>query len=312
MNKVRRMESMINIDESVIDIIPVGIIKGQFEFDKSETADDFMVLYANQYVESLSGLKRSQIERKMLKELYPDHTGSMVDWIKIIRDAVKEKEHRHVDQYVDIFNKHLGMDIVGKEDGIFYLILNDNTERLQHRKAIMEKESEIDYVNSELRKKANMDTMTSTYNYQFILKLLKEEIESAKMQNTKLSVALLDIDDFSVINRKYGTDVGNTVLVETAAVFRNCIRKIDYLGRTGADEFLLILTNVDMDIAKIIINRIQTQMFLNIQNAENLEVTISGAVIEYSGENNEEFYYKIREKMNSAKNMGKNMIVFQS
>ncbi|MDP3387263.1 MAG: diguanylate cyclase, partial [Eubacteriales bacterium] len=206
---------MINIDENIIDIIPVGIIKGQFEFDKYETADDFKIFYANQYMESLSGFKKFEIEGKMLKELYPDNTGSMDDWIKIIRDAVKEKEHRHLNQYVDIFNKHLGMDIVGQEDGSFYLILNDNTERLQHRKAIMEKESEIDYVNSELRKKANMDIMTSTYNYQFILKLLKEEIDSAKIQNSKLSVALLDIDDFTIINRKYGTDIGNTVLIET-------------------------------------------------------------------------------------------------
>ncbi len=303
---------MINIDESIIDIIPVGIIKGQFEFEKSETPADFKVFYANRYMESLSGFKKSDIEGKMLKELYPNSVGSMGDLIKMIGDAVKEKEHRHVNQYVEIFNKHLGMDIIGQEDGSFYLILNDNTERLQHRRAIMEKESEIDYVNSELRKKANMDIMTSTYNYQFILKLLKEEIDSAKNLNTKLSVALLDIDGFTVINRKYGTDIGNTVLIETAALLRNCIRKIDYLGRTGADEFMLILTNVDMDIAKIIINRIQTQMFLNLQNAEDLEVTISGAVIEYSGENNEEFYYKIREKLNSAKNMGKNMIVFQS
>ncbi|KUK73275.1 MAG: Periplasmic substrate-binding diguanylate cyclase [Clostridiales bacterium 38_11] len=303
---------MINIDESIIDILPVGILKGQFEFDKSESVDDFKVFYINQYMETLSGFKKMQIEGKRWKELYPDSTNLMNDWINAVRDAVKAKEHRHLNQYVDMFNKHLSMDIIGLEGGSFYLILNDNTERLQHRKAIMEKESEIDYVNSELRKKANMDIMTSTYNYQFILKLLKEEIDSAKIQNTKLSVALLDIDNFTVINRKYGADVGNVVLIETAAVFRNCIRKIDYLGRTGADEFMLILTNVDMDIAKIIINRIQTQLFLNIQNAEDIEVTISGAVIEYTGENDEEFYYNIREKLNNAKSMGKNVIVFQS
>lgn len=303
---------MINIDENVIDLIPVGIIKGKFSANNHKEVDDFVVLYANHYMESLSGHKKAKLEGNTLKQLYPDSSGSTDDWLKQIRKTVMEKEHKHINQYIDVFNKHLSMDIIGQDDGSFFMILNDNTERLQNRKKLMEKESEIEYVNSELRKKANMDTMTSTYNYQFILKLLKEEIETAKNEKSKLSVALLDIDDFTTINRKYGTDIGNAVLIETATVLRNCIRKIDYLGRTGADEFLLILSNVDMDIAKIIINRIQTQMYLDIQNAKDLEVTISGAVIEYTGEDNEEFYYRIREKLENAKKMGKNRIVFQS
>jgi diguanylate cyclase (GGDEF)-like protein len=142
------------------------------------------------------------------------------------------------------------------------------------------------------------------------MKLLKEEVETANMESKKLTVALLDIDGFTEINRNHGTEVGDMVLEETAEALKNCMRKIDSLARTGGDEFLLLLTNVDIDIAKIVIERMKTQLDLDVSALESESITLSGAVLEYEGEGCEDFYHKIRDKLCKAKSLGYNTIIF--
>jgi diguanylate cyclase (GGDEF)-like protein len=52
---------------------------------------------------------------------------------------------------------------------------------------------------------------------------------------------LIDIDNFKQVNDRWGHEVGDYVLAKTAGIFQSMIRKHDWVGRWGGEEFLIIL-----------------------------------------------------------------------
>lgn len=89
---------------------------------------------------------------------------------------------------------------------------------------------------------ANKDDLTGLANRLSIethlkLKTLQEDAES---KNTPLTLILIDLDQFKPINDKYGHDVGDAVLRETARRLRTIFRNSDIIGRLGGDEFAII------------------------------------------------------------------------
>lgn len=72
-----------------------------------------------------------------------------------------------------------------------------------------------------------------------------------------LCVAVIDIDHFKVINDAYGHEAGDTVLAHFARSCRERVRTQDHLGRTGGEEFLLLLPEVQLDDAVRIVDRVR-------------------------------------------------------
>jgi diguanylate cyclase (GGDEF)-like protein len=299
-----------SLPQAVIDVLPVGIAECGLVMDDNSNIKDIRILRANKSIKEITGYNNYELYNKTMKELFPSISESVYDWIKILGDAALCAGTKHMEQYMNMFDKYLSIDVVSIEENGFHLVMEDITDKKECTRNILEKDSEINYINEELRKKANLDSMTLAYNYQFIMKLLKEEAVIANKESKKFTVALLDIDGFTEINRKHGIEVGDLVLEETSEALKNSMRKIDSLARTGGDEFLLLLTNVDINIAKIVIERMRTQLDLDVKALEDDKITLSGAVLEYEGGGCEEFYHKLRDKLAKAKTLGYNTIIF--
>ncbi len=92
-----------------------------------------------------------------------------------------------------------------------------------------------------LKKLALYDSLTGTYNRYAIEEFLIKEIERAKRLGTKLSILFVDMDNFKYINDTYGHLEGDKVLKSVAKLIRRNIRRSDYVGRWGGDEFLVVL-----------------------------------------------------------------------
>lgn len=301
---------MLSLPQAVIDVLPIGIAQCGLVLDDDSNIKDIRILKANKGIKEITGYNNYELYNKTMKELFPSLRESVYDWIKILGEAALYVGTKHIEQYMNMFDKYLSIDVVSvKEDG-FYLVMDDITDKKEFSRNILEKDSEISYINEELRKKANLDSMTRAYNYQFIMKLLKEEADAANKESKKFTVALLDIDGFTEINRKHGIEIGDRVLEEISEALKNSMRKIDSLARTGGDEFLLLLTNVDINIAKIVIERMRTQLDLDVRAIEGENITLSGAVLEYEGGGCEVFYHKLRDKLTKAKSLGHNTIIF--
>jgi diguanylate cyclase (GGDEF)-like protein len=100
--------------------------------------------------------------------------------------------------------------------------------------------SNINFNYEQIEKLATTDSLTGIFNRFQIMKLLKMEVERADRYNKVFSVILFDIDNFKSINDTYGHQKGDMVLQKVASIFRENLRKTDYFGRFGGEEFIIV------------------------------------------------------------------------
>jgi diguanylate cyclase (GGDEF)-like protein len=94
---------------------------------------------------------------------------------------------------------------------------------------------------NDLMEVATMDVLTRIPNRRATQGFLEKELSRAQRNDSEFSVLLIDIDNFKQVNDRWGHTVGDHVLVKTASIFQSMIRKQDWVGRWGGEEFLMIL-----------------------------------------------------------------------
>lgn len=93
----------------------------------------------------------------------------------------------------------------------------------------------------ELSTLARSDPLTTLPNRREFYRLLVEELERANRYERPLSLLWLDLDDFKVVNDRFGHLAGDEVLRRVAALLRESIRSVDHVCRIGGEEFVIIL-----------------------------------------------------------------------
>lgn len=105
--------------------------------------------------------------------------------------------------------------------------------------------------------RALLDSVTGLPTRRHVLHVLDKEVARASRSEATLGVIIVDVDDFKLINDRWGHDTGNQVLESVANVLRSILRREDSAARSGADEFVCVLPGADRDQARIIAGRIQ-------------------------------------------------------
>jgi len=116
------------------------------------------------------------------------------------------------------------------------------------------------YYLHELERIASIDPLTGLYNRRTMEALLISEIERVKRYKHKISLLMLDVDDFKKINDSYGHLHGDKVLKALAVILKKDCRKSDIIARFGGDEFIVIMPFTDKDAAGKLKKRIKTDI----------------------------------------------------
>lgn len=139
-----------------------------------------------------------------------------------------------------------------------------------------------------LKRQGLTDTLTAINNRRFFDQRLKEEVESAKRNETSLTCLLLDIDYFKRVNDRYGHQVGDQVLMEVAALIRAQLRGSDVLSRYGGEEFAALLAKASEEEATEVAERIRTSIEerrFDVPDGRTFNVTISIGVATFNSAN---------------------------
>jgi diguanylate cyclase (GGDEF)-like protein len=93
--------------------------------------------------------------------------------------------------------------------------------------------------------RAATDALTGLPNRRSVDDTLRRMVAQADRTVCPLSIAVLDLDHFKLINDNYGHDRGDDVLAALAALLHQELRGSDFAGRSGGEEFVLFLPNTD-------------------------------------------------------------------
>jgi diguanylate cyclase (GGDEF)-like protein len=106
------------------------------------------------------------------------------------------------------------------------------------------------------------DALTGLTNRRWLDELLRLEVERAKRYGAPLSVIMVDLDHFKVVNDSFGHAVGDQVLKSAARTLREAVRMTDVVGRYGGEEFLVLLPNTGMAQATVLAERMRAGLRL--------------------------------------------------
>ena len=88
---------------------------------------------------------------------------------------------------------------------------------------------------------AILDRLTGVHNREYFMKRLIQEIERANRYQLPLSLLMIDIDNFKLVNDMLGHPQGEAVLKIMAKLIKKAVRAIDLVGRYGGEEFIIML-----------------------------------------------------------------------
>jgi diguanylate cyclase (GGDEF)-like protein len=99
------------------------------------------------------------------------------------------------------------------------------------------------------RAEAGTDSVAGCLNHRAMRRRLHEEIGRVQRSGGRLSCVIVDLDDFKLVNDRYGHQAGDSILRQVAQALTGEFRAFDRVARYGGDEFVVILPNADLDSA---------------------------------------------------------------
>jgi diguanylate cyclase (GGDEF)-like protein len=212
-------------------------------------------------------------------------------------------------------NLDVGLPIVSRgEVGYMTEVFNNMVARLrQGRQELATINDTLREKNEKLQEISVTDSLTGLYNRKHMMETLAHELARAQRYNHPFSVLMIDIDHFKKYNDTFGHLAGDRALAKIASIFKESIRKVDYVARYGGEEFLLMLPETRQREAMLAAERIRARVAEDTfgDSEEKVGLTISVGVAEYpdDGDTSESIIASADTVLYQAKQVGRNRVV---
>lgn len=207
-------------------------------------------------------------------------------------------------------------------DEIMFETRHIQTQAQQSKDSLTDAQRQVELAEQRIRQleaelvqageKVREDQLTGTLNRRGLDEAFDRELAIRKRNGKPLSVALLDIDNFKVLNDTYGHQAGDTALKHLAKLIRETIRPTDSVARYGGEEFLILLPDSTVDESAVVIQRLQralTKHFF-LHDNQNLLITFSAGVTEHAPDESQiEVIARADKALYQAKAAGKNRVI---
>ena len=204
--------------------------------------------------------------RMLMREFLPLRVdGEVLGVIGIWRDAVPILER--LDQMRrEIVIVTLAAALIAA--GLMYLVFRSAQTRLTRQ-------------TSALLESTRRDPLTETLNHGALVGLLAEEIERGRDDVRPIGIALIDIDNFRLLNDNHGHDAGDEALLAVADTLAAQLVDGMEMGRYGPDEFLLIASRNAVAQLEPVVERLRNGLVdqsLRFAETERLPITVSAGL----------------------------------
>jgi diguanylate cyclase (GGDEF)-like protein len=210
--------------------------------------------------------------------------------------------------------------ILQNSEGIKGVLNMGNIENMQAEEVVMYSASlirnilGINILNARLYQKtqklALFDSLTGLYNRHIFMEFLKKECGYSERKSLPFFLAILDVDDFKVINDTHGHQIGDKVLTQMGRLFQNAVRKSDVVSRFGGEEFAWIIHGEDVEKIFAVLDRFRMKV-CNSEFPKNIHLSVSTGLTPYyphSHDTTEKLIDRADKALYQAKGNGKNRV----
>lgn len=241
-------------------------------------------------------------EKTWAEQLVAKYSQPRKKWLiftqKITKEDVQKDlstiaSHAELDHYKTLLMKHANL---LSKDAYEYLIEESKKQRIEMT------------LNTHL---AMYDRLTGLLNRHSFEPLAKKFVELARRQEKSLSLILLDIDNFGQFNKKYGTQMGDKVLMAVAAIVRkHLIRSSDTACRWGGEEWVIIAPDTGIAGSAMLAETLREAIEQESVGVAPEPITASFgiAILPQDGMLLEELMKVADDRMRSSKAHGKNRV----
>ena len=301
----------------------IGVRISKLRETISKPLDQQVIAQAEHFLEEITQrqeiIGRSLSEAKMtLKQM----VTSLISNIEELTDTTDEYQNK-LEQYSE---KISNTDDIKELNQLLVLIMEETSQMQKstsnYRNDFLSARAEVDLAQSkinqlenelhEMGEKVHEDHLTGILNRRGLDNAFERETSRSLRHQVPLCYALLDIDNFKLLNDTHGHKVGDDALVYLVESVKDTTRPEDIVSRYGGEEFVILLPNTDLEVAVHILSRIRrnlTKKFFLHEN-KRLLITFSAGVAQLrSGESQESIFKRADEALYRAKKGGKNQIL---
>lgn len=168
--------------------------------------------------------------------------------------------------------------------------------------------------NKQLLTQASTDSLTGCLTRRALVEVAQKLHQQAVSADERLSLILMDLDHFKLINDQYGHAVGDRVLVAFCEQVRNSLRADDKFGRLGGEEFIVMFPGSGLLDCLAIAERIRRSVVsMKLLDEQQKPISVSVSIGAYEWKPEDSFDQALRRgdgKLYQAKAMGRNRIAF--
>jgi len=181
------------------------------------------------------------------------------------------------------------------------VIIKNNLKIIEQNKVLIDKEKKLHLL-------ATTDSLTGLLNRHGIKSLVEQEMKRFNRKQYPVSLILIDIDNFKVINDNFGHPIGDKILQLLSNSLQPMIRDADYIVRWGGEEFFILATDTPLANATILAEKIRA-LVEGLSQAELPPFTVSIGVAQYNKQDSfDNWYTKADNALYKAKEDGKNQV----
>ncbi|ADN09499.1 sensor domain-containing diguanylate cyclase [Sulfurimonas autotrophica] len=298
--------------------------------------------FENSFKSFIFMLKKRNEKRvpQILKEIFCEH----ITWLDLVQTDLQENYHdvnhilnKHtcnfieklklfVEEHKNFHNEYKQIESLHKQFHKDILVLIYALDIKNYIRAYeianeialisVEIESIIGIINIlEIDESSKYDDLTGALSRKLIAPILEKELDIARIANKKMTISMIDIDDFKYVNDTYGHQCGDAVLKHLVAKCKSVLRSTDYIFRYGGEEFIILLNAANFTNAVEIYEKLRQKVensYIEC-NGNKISITISIGIESVDSSkkiNIAKIIKQADQHLYTAKNNGKNMIIY--
>lgn len=157
-----------------------------------------------------------------------------------------------------------------------------------------------------------VDSLTGLFNRRYFDVYVPKIMKDIQSKSKNLFLLILDIDFFKRINDNYGHQAGDKVLQHFAEILKKEIRSHDTCARIGGEEFVVVLSDIELDLAKEVAERIRKTVEaekISINDSQSISITCSIGMSNMLPEDDiNSLMVKADKSLYKSKTSGRNML----